>query len=279
MTPEAARLADIYSDATGIKTSGALLKNLGNLADLQALAAFDDAVLRDSALALSGRRGFGFALSGWLEAAHRRSRRGPAHQGQTSASLLAALPSTADRRLRWTIEEIGGYVDESALRMRGRHPQSLVEAAKARIVERVQTGEFVHGAFARRQPKWRRYAATAAGLIPTISADDIEQLIVPLLSLTHPEAQFSYRRAPSGQVFASWMNGFHRRDEERVYVTGLSDVLDTATTLVQDHREGMGGRIFINQGRVACAECRRPIAWIGSAQGDECVPATHRPSR
>jgi hypothetical protein len=164
-------------------------------------------------------------------------------------------------------------------RLGSRFAPGLLAEGRARLLSRALTGSFREGALARRRPRWQRGAAGSVGLPPVIDADEVEEVVVHLLALTWPEAQFSYRPSWSGDVFAGWNNGYHRSDAQRVYVTGLSDILDSVREVVQDHRDGQGGRIYVRDGRVACADCRLVIAWIGTAKSDQPVAPAHMRNR
>ena len=58
------------------------------------------------------------------------------------------------------------------------------------------------------------------------------------------------------------LHGYHR-EGDRTYVSGLSDILDTAAVIVAEHRAGQGGRFYVGAHTVECAECKSVLASIG----------------
>ena len=269
------RLASIYREVTGTPQSPKLIQNLERLADLSTLVGCDESVLRRAAASLQGGPGWGFPVAEWGRATRRTHGRESAGTGSAQTELISGLAPASPRDLRRTLEEVGTYIDESLQRLTGRYSPELLAEARTRLLSRALTGNFREGALVRRSSRWKRVPTGPVGLPPVIDADDAEEVLVHLLALTWPEAQFSYRPSWSGDVFAGWNSGYHRSDAQRVYVTGLSDILDSVREVVQDHRDGQGGRIYVRDGRVACADCRKVIAWIESAKNDQPVPPAH----
>lgn len=108
--------------------------------------------------------------------------------------------------------------------------------------------------------KWRVAPAGSLSGAPVIEATRLEIAIVSLLSNTDVNWQFS--STPQGHVFASVSNGYTREESERDYVSGLSVVIDTVAGVIERHRKGKGGRVFVTSRHVECAECKRVVAWV-----------------
>ena len=70
--------------------------------------------------------------------------------------------------------------------------------------------------------------------------------MVQLLSRTAPENQFSV--TPDGDVFAGNLLGYHY-ENDRVYVTTLSPILDDAADLLLARSGGAGGRMYVHRKR------------------------------
>lgn len=77
-----------------------------------------------------------------------------------------------------------------------------------------------------------------------VGADEAETLIVRALSITRGECQFTV--ALNGVVFATENNG-HTIDKVRVYVSGLSPLIDDAAYILNQMRDGGGGRMFFTR--------------------------------
>jgi hypothetical protein len=139
----------------------------------------------------------------------------------------------------------------------GLDPATL-DAAVTRVMARV--GEADAPSFlGRRVPRWRTRPSGNLEGAPVLDADNVEIAIVALLAATANQWQFS--STPDGHMFAGERQGRHP-EPERLYVTGLSDVIDAAAGLVESHRAGAGGRVYIWKEFVECADCRLIIAWI-----------------
>jgi hypothetical protein len=119
--------------------------------------------------------------------------------------------------------------------------QVTLREAMMRIDQRATMGHYRLGSLVQRKTKWRKELTDVVGTPPVIEADAAEVLIVHLLALTYPDAQFSATPLSSNRVFAGWKTSYHRDQEERFYVTGLSDVVDSVSEIVQHHRSGDQG--------------------------------------
>lgn len=265
------RLMDVYCTVTGVRPSPKLQTNLEQVPELSRLMYTDDETLRVAAEWLGGGGGTGFPVASWAWAATHVHCTDPA---STICELESRIP-TARRDQRVLLHHVGHYVDESMSRLAKRYTAQVLQEARRRIIDRAATAEFACGAYARRRPKCGHRGSRPLRSVPIIDADDTELAVMHLLALTGPDAQFSYTPAWSGRVFAGWKDGYHRGDEERVYVTGLSDVLDSATSIVQNHRNDGGGRVFVRHRRVVCADCQEVVAWAGSAEDDRWKAPSH----
>jgi hypothetical protein len=154
--------------------------------------------------------------------------------------------------------------------------EGTLTEAMTRIESRAVTGNYRLGSLVQRRAKWLPTPTDALGSPPVIEADAAEALIVHLLALTHPDAQFAATPLGSNRVFAGWKTSYNGDQDERFYVTGLSDVLDSVSHVVQSHRAGDGGRFYVRDGAVECPECQRVIAWVGSARDHRQSPPDHR---
>lgn len=75
----------------------------------------------------------------------------------------------------------------------------------------------------------------------SVGADEAETIIVRALSLTRRSAQFTI--SPNGAVFATEQNGW-TIDGQRIYVSGLSPLIDDAADILQQMRDRSGGRMY-----------------------------------
>lgn len=167
-----------------------------------------------------------------------------------------------------TRERARALVEARAARAQGLRlpfPDDVVASALEVLHERVGDAEATEHLFKRRRPRWRVAPSGQLAGAPVVDVDDVELAVVAILAATLDHWQFS--STPDGRMFAGFLNGYHR-EGERDYVAGLSDVLDTVAGVIESHRAGAGGRVYVTRSRVECAECRRVIAWLGSA-GDQ----------
>lgn len=83
------------------------------------------------------------------------------------------------------------------------------------------------------------------GGLPFIDVDPIELRIMRALAATHPKGQFAV--AKTGAIFTAMTKGFSR-ERDRIYLTGLSPLIDAIGAFVYEFREetdiGIGGRFF-----------------------------------
>lgn len=68
--------------------------------------------------------------------------------------------------------------------------QITLREAMMRIDQRATMGQYNLGSLVQRKTRWRKELTAAVGTPPVIEADAAEALIVHLLALTHPNAQF-----------------------------------------------------------------------------------------
>lgn len=208
----------------------------------------------------------------WAEAVGALDLEARTSAGASATAVLAPLYSSPSPEYRRLLDSVVRYVDE-ALPPPG-DPADVAEARR-RILLRAATSDFQAGALVQRRSRWRNLSGRVADTVQTIEADSAEQLIVPLLALIRPDAQFSVTPRSTNRVFACHKGGYHRTVEERVYVTGLSDVLDTVSDIVQAHRLGVGGRIHITEGAVRCPDCHCVIAWVNEPVDGRPVAQPH----
>jgi hypothetical protein len=166
---------------------------------------------------------------------------------------LSATPTPA-RRAAFTLVEFA-----TNFALEGFSPQVRQEALRT-LYQRVDESSGTNLVLRRRAPRWRKPPSPSIVGAPVLAASEVELAVAALLSETQPEWQFS--STPEGRMFSGSRKGYHR-EFERTYLEGLSDVVDTAALVVEQHRGGVGGRVFLLQDRLRCAECRLTIAWIG----------------
>ena len=143
-------------------------------------------------------------------------------------------------------------------------PSSVLIEACSRLRSRVGAAAVADTVLKQRRPLWRTPPSGSFAGAPIIDCDDVEIAVVAVLASTTPKWQFSSQ--PDGQIFRGFKSGFHSA-EERTFVSGLSDIIDTVSDVVSSHRNGAGGRVFISKQDVECAECRMVVAWIQNIGG------------
>lgn len=138
-------------------------------------------------------------------------------------------------------------------------PLDAIHTAVERLFQRVGEAQGATRTLQRRAPRWRRAPSASVSGAPVIEADLAEVAVAALLSETKGQWQFS--STPDGRMFTGSRRGYHA-EAERTYLDGLSDIVDTASSVVEQHRAGVGGRVYVYQDRIACAECNLVVAWI-----------------
>lgn len=78
----------------------------------------------------------------------------------------------------------------------------------------------------------------------TVGSDEAERIIVRVLAMTRGDAQFTV--SPSGACFATENNGW-TKDKERIYISGLSPLIDDAAYILNQMRRNTGGRMFFTR--------------------------------
>lgn len=125
---------------------------------------------------------------------------------------------------------------------RGAAPDD-VEVALQRIDGRIARGRWTGRGRYERAVTRRRPGSRTGFRVRDIRCDEPELVIVRLLSLTLPELQFSV--TPDGYAFTGRRRGYHEEDN-RVYVSALSPVIDAAADAALDATGGAGGRIYVH---------------------------------
>lgn len=77
-----------------------------------------------------------------------------------------------------------------------------------------------------------------------VSSDEAERIIVRALSVTSVDAQFTV--SPNGACYATENNGW-TIEKLRVYISGLSPLVDDASYILNQMRNGAGGRMFFSR--------------------------------
>lgn len=119
---------------------------------------------------------------------------------------------------------------------------STVAVATERLERRLQTW---HGSgIASAKSRFKNKVARGAEADCVVGADQAETLIVRALSLTRGECQYTV--TPNGAVFASEGNGW-TIEGTRIYVSGLSPLIDDAADILRQMRGPNGGRMFFDR--------------------------------
>jgi len=137
------------------------------------------------------------------------------------------------------------------------------QAATERLLSRVGTATGTSEVLHRCRPHW--IAAPSASLVeaPVLMVDHVELAVAAILSMTQPDWQFSI--TTRGRAFLGRYHGYHKDDGKRRYVDGLSEVVDASSAMVDSHRAGQGGRIFVKADHVECANCNLVLMWLNEA--------------
>jgi hypothetical protein len=119
------------------------------------------------------------------------------------------------------------------------------------------------------RPRWVVPLDEVPG-IQHLEPDVVETQLALMLAATSPHGQFS--STGTGECFVGYHRGYHRQTD-RIYVDGLSVVLDRAASILDDHRRGAfpipGGRFYVTPaGQVICAACRVQITVLGISRAD-----------
>lgn len=77
-----------------------------------------------------------------------------------------------------------------------------------------------------------------------VGADEAEILIVRAIAVTNGDSQFTM--SPNGAVFSTDGNGW-TINQERIYISGLSLLVDDAADILQQMRNSEGGRMFFTR--------------------------------
>jgi hypothetical protein len=112
----------------------------------------------------------------------------------------------------------------------------------------------------------RRAPLPAIGFVPDYPIEAADQPLLTAL-LRSRGAQFAVSYSPQLDCWPNIHTGYHRA-HERDHVTGYSALLDGLGDVVDTHRNGAGGRIYLHLDRavVECADCNHVIATLGTPQ-------------
>lgn len=137
-----------------------------------------------------------------------------------------------------------------------------IEGARARLELRLDSDHWTPGDAPAARHKHRPRIPTTGPA--TIEHDLSEWFLLHSLALTYPAHQFSV--TPKGRVFAGYRHGNHR-EHHRLYVTGLSEILDEAAILMHAATQGRGGRIYIASDQIQIAKTLQVLANLRLIQG------------
>lgn len=104
-----------------------------------------------------------------------------------------------------------------------------------------------------------------------VGGDEAEKLIVRALSNTQPDCQFTV--TPAGVAYATHNNGWTIK-KSRVFVSGLSPLIDDAADILNQMRGKEGGRIFFTRDDMFIT-ARSRLAFLTVVTGD-ADPEVHQ---
>lgn len=109
-------------------------------------------------------------------------------------------------------------------------------------------------------PRFKKKVARGAIADCVVAADEAEQIIVRALAITSGDVQFTV--IPKGSTYATENNG-QTRDKIRVFISGLSPLVDDASYILNQMRDARGGRMFfLRNGQFINAKDRRPFLTV-----------------
>lgn len=77
-----------------------------------------------------------------------------------------------------------------------------------------------------------------------VGCDEEERVIAHALAITHGDGQFTV--LPNGAVCATQSNGW-TKEKVRIFISGLSPLIDEAADIINQMTDGKGGRFFFTQ--------------------------------
>lgn len=120
--------------------------------------------------------------------------------------------------------------------------RAVSESAAARLEYRLR--EWTGNGIASPQSRFKNKIARGEDATCIIGSDQEEILIVRALAVTRGECQYTV--STNGAVFASEASGW-TIDRTRVYVSGLSPLIDDAADILRQMRGSSGGRMFFDR--------------------------------
>lgn len=135
---------------------------------------------------------------------------------------------------------------------------ALLDEALTRVARRLDRLPWSRDSLQPLRPKAGRQAIQH-GDVPMICHDAVERAIVYALARTWPSAQFSVDL--NGLIFAGLLNGYHHKSD-RLYVSGLSKIIDEAGELLNSARCGAGGRFYVRDDDVQMADGHSVLATL-----------------
>lgn len=140
----------------------------------------------------------------------------------------------------------------------GVYSASDIRKARDRVRRRVQSTWSGSVALPARRLKRIEPTGNRRG-VPVLAIDPVEILIMRELAATSPSRQFGV--TPHGVVFTASTNGKSREDQ-RLYLEGLSRALDSVVDLFMQLRLGEGGRFYEHEGAIVYPAARRRVLMI-----------------
>jgi hypothetical protein len=133
-------------------------------------------------------------------------------------------------------------------RAKGTDP--MFAEAKRRVIRRLDNGWMGSGTRIDLRRKYH-FPVDRSSSVAVMTVDQIELLIMRTLALTSPAHQYAVSK--SLHVFATAVNGYSK-DDERVWMSGLSPLVDDVGQFYADWRRQLdghiGGRFFERDGHV-----------------------------
>lgn len=137
------------------------------------------------------------------------------------------------------------------------------ETAAERLDIRLQT--WTGSGIPSTKSRFKNKIALGADADCLVGTDRPEILIVRALSLTRGECQFTV--TPTGAVYASEGNGW-TIDSARIYVSGLSPLIDDGADILRQMRGPKGGRMFFDRND-SFLNAKNKSRFLTVVEGDE----------
>lgn len=130
--------------------------------------------------------------------------------------------------------------------------RSLARDVRERVEERLARGEVPAEPLAR----WKLSVLAGPPALPALESELEEVLIFRALARTGDDRQFGV--TPRSEIFASRSHGY-THENERLYITGLSPLIDDVAWHFNAWRSGTGGRLYESHDMIVDAASHRRV--------------------